>query len=582
MAGKTEATKTLEQSFYADGQQQPSADLPPLAAAFLIVFDLKVGYTIAWKRNIDGVNLDGVVEFKSLPSGLHNIKEDLVYFVHDEYAGVSAFENSPATEAERNAHFVAVGILVPLSYGRLGRSWLYDEQLRQLARALVNDTKNIQPLEGFWEEHRSQDATSSSFPASSPSTNRNDGSITTQPNGGRRKRALSTLTTLATPGRALPQSHPILSMPKYIDTFGPLLFPLHRAALLRKRILLVTHPPVRLACEFVYDISALSTISSALAEDLPPEANQFARSTPLFAVGVHDIPLITSLAKAAVSKDGETTGGWIACTTDEILAIKKELYDIVVQLPNGSPRRWPTIKTSAGEEIKATQRDLRRWRTLQLALEISATQANTDEENDRAVHDDEDEGAGLLSRRHAGFDGTHDQTEYDSIIEPTSWSALAYSGFMWWASAGERDATLDQEAEQDAQLNGDLEHAPPPPSPERYRDEPNEEANGEPVEAPTGVDSTLHMELLAYFHRYTHQILTAATGAIDSESGGHTDGNEDSDEEITVGDDDLCRMGLDAWSEHDRAFVVELMEKYYGRRAVVKGAGIECCGIRIC
>lgn len=55
------------------------------------------------------------------------------YFIHDKYAGLSAFANGPAEEAERNAHLVAVGVLVPLSYGRLGRSWLHANSLRELA-----------------------------------------------------------------------------------------------------------------------------------------------------------------------------------------------------------------------------------------------------------------------------------------------------------------------------------------------------------------------------------------------------------------------------------------------------------------
>ena len=80
-----------------------------------------------------------MVEYKSLPSGLHNVTEDLVYasrspqlicpllltrsryFVHEQYAGISAFLNHPATEAERNAKMFAIGVVVPLSTGRLGR-----------------------------------------------------------------------------------------------------------------------------------------------------------------------------------------------------------------------------------------------------------------------------------------------------------------------------------------------------------------------------------------------------------------------------------------------------------------------------
>ena len=58
------------------------------------------------------------------------------YFVHEnEYIGISAFINEPAAESERNALMLAVGALVPLHYGRLGRSWKHAEGLKQLARS---------------------------------------------------------------------------------------------------------------------------------------------------------------------------------------------------------------------------------------------------------------------------------------------------------------------------------------------------------------------------------------------------------------------------------------------------------------
>lgn len=112
-------------------------DLPPISALFLIYFDIKAGYTIGWKRSLPGIELEGVVEYKSLPSGLHTVKEDLIYFVHDNHAGLSAFINAPAAEESRNARMIAVGVMVPLSYGRLGRSWKHAENLKRMARCVV-------------------------------------------------------------------------------------------------------------------------------------------------------------------------------------------------------------------------------------------------------------------------------------------------------------------------------------------------------------------------------------------------------------------------------------------------------------
>jgi hypothetical protein len=111
-----------------------NADLPPLVALFMIYFDIKAGYTLGWKRSLPGVELEGVVEYRSLPSGLHTVEEDLIYFTHDNYAGLSAFVNVPADEGSRNARMIAVGIMVPLSYGRLGRSWKHAESLKDIAK----------------------------------------------------------------------------------------------------------------------------------------------------------------------------------------------------------------------------------------------------------------------------------------------------------------------------------------------------------------------------------------------------------------------------------------------------------------
>lgn len=117
------------------GSLSHASDRPPLDALFLIDFDVKAGYTIAWKRSVPGIDLDGHVEYKSLPSGLHTVSSDLIYFVHHAaHAGLSAFVNEPCDEEEsRNARMIAVGILVPLSYGRLGRAWRHAQALEQMA-----------------------------------------------------------------------------------------------------------------------------------------------------------------------------------------------------------------------------------------------------------------------------------------------------------------------------------------------------------------------------------------------------------------------------------------------------------------
>jgi hypothetical protein len=59
------------------------------------------------------------------------------------------------------------------------------------------------------------------------------------------------------------------------------------------------------------------------------------------------------------------------------------------------------------------------------------------------------------------------------------------------------------------------------------------------------------------------------------------DGADDEEESLTITKDDISRIGLDTWSEADKAFVQEFLWMYFGRRAEVDGASLECCGLRI-
>lgn len=68
------------------------------------------------------------------PKVEHGAKKMDSYFIHDQYAGISAYINSPGDPSARNANMLAVGALVPLEHGKMGKSWLHAEGLKDLAR----------------------------------------------------------------------------------------------------------------------------------------------------------------------------------------------------------------------------------------------------------------------------------------------------------------------------------------------------------------------------------------------------------------------------------------------------------------
>lgn len=642
---------------------QSTADLPPIDALFLIDFDVKKGYTIAWRRTGPGLEIDGRVEYKSLPSGLHTVTDDLIYFVHDDaHAGLSAFVNTPCDEEEaRNARMIAVGVLVPLSYGRLGRAWRHAQGLKDLAAKLARDRNDTEALEQYWDSRKAEkDVAPASLPLptgetplaspavtflTEPATSTSDDTPQTPPpaaarKGHARKRSASDGISLnhgTSSHNKLSPYHPAWSLTTLLDRFGPLIFPIHRAALLRKRILISCHAPVHEACNFVYNLSVLSNIPLSLANVLP-ESSPTHRLRPLFTIGVHDLPFLTEDYEAAKRREesdsaihddeenSEAGSGWVACTTDSILAMKDTLWDMLITMPpehavRAKERAWPTVECPRGQPVKATQRDVRRFNALRNGLtRLAATAPLTPNADafatgaDTSPHRPPSSSTQRSESRHGAADEA-----FDRIAEPLSWTALAYNGYMWWASAGEQLRSEEQEesTRDAALLAGVLGPSPQTPMSASIPDAASSRPDllGDSLASLTphrgaggglgGGDGEARIELaiIAYFHRLTTQMISILADVVDSadesypSSADDDDDNDDRDDgddgALLPGPDDLGQavtvdsrsvenMGLDVWSASDDAFVQDLMRTYFGRVARIEGKGIEVCGVRVC
>ena len=342
----------------------------------------------------------------------------------------------------------------------------------------------------------------------------------------------------------------------------------------------------------MYIISVLSGIPTSISDSLPLDPLP-SRIQCLFSVGIHDMPILAqgsrSDPRAIEMLDDDGMGyGWVACTTDGILATKPDLYDLLVSLPPSFSRQarekaWPRIEVAKGLNNKATQRDLRRYQSLGTELQrfpkedgvqlTSGTLPTSEQIQSQTPHFS----AENMTETYDDASSTIDE----KLIEPHSWAALVYSSFMWWASAGENRTDLDEEAEHDAALLRN----------------PNDYYNGSPTrpksasakspEAPAMEDPPvgLEMAVIAYFHRFTTLILGTLAQIIEASDGDEDGGGEQGSERdsvVFVSSEDVARMGLDIWSSSDRIFVEELIDFYWGRRAEVQGGEVECCGIRIC
>ncbi|KAF7194452.1 DENN domain-containing protein 11 [Pseudocercospora fuligena] len=535
--------------------------IPPVAAVFLVVFDQKVGYTIAWKRSLPEIHLEGV-EYKSLPSGLHAVKEDLVYFVHGSYAGVSVFVQGEADARHRNANFVAVGALVPLDYGVLGRGWVHAEELRSLAKQAVQNSADTRPFELFWKKHRSD----------GDSKRKSAGPSSSSPSASKKRKRAGSEATLAgfNVDGAWPLDHPALSVPNILETFGPLLFPIHRAALSRRRILFLGSPSVQRNANAVYIASVLSSIPKSLSESLPSEVENILRSSPLFSIGIHDLPSLTT----------KTPGpkGWIATTTDDILGEKKGLYDLLIELPSQTnPKRsWPRLRTSDGKIVKASQRDLRRWTLLRRELRRLRRQTVSRYADESPTT--ESDSRPLLERRGTSsfgedfYDMGLQNRDESEAVEVSSWQAMAYRGFMWWASAGEASAWENDEAKADEEPLFDMPDVAnlfPGTTGQRTQEDKESEYSR--------AAATL---LVAYFRRVTEGVLRPLASIVEEADDDTEEGIQE--EQIEVTGDAVRDMGLDNWSEADKSFVKDMMKTWFDREAVVADQGVRVCGVRIC
>lgn len=584
-----------------DTRTNASAPTPPsIAAAFLVNFDHRKGYVLGWHREIEGIQLQGDVELKSLPSGLHNVQEDLVYFVHENYVGISAYINKPDEQSARHVNMLSVGVLVPLQEARMGKSWLHAEGLKVVARKVIKDVSDTSPLEEYWGQHQMQPSQATALPEESTEDlfmSRKDSHADT--NGYQKFRSMSAGSAV-TPGmHTFAAHHPATTLLDFLDSTGPLIFPLYRAAILRKRLLIITEAPVEFACNIVYNLSILASLPRSLLGLLPRSRGPSSlRKKPLFTVGVADIPLL-SVSSAE---------GWIACTTDDVLATKPECFDILVFLPSANSRRarqkaYPKIVLSSPDlskdfprhGIKATQRDAERYTILREGLRAypaSIVEQPIVEENE-PVHSDavaDNDAASTLST-------TSTVQERKDIVEPASWSQVAYTSLLWWASAGDTRAGLSEAERSEQEMDLALLDS-------------GDDDDGRTKEIVvvgyfrrlTGIlfDSTARIVRGAEEDYKDDEEATAAEeNGMDGNREAEDDGrpNGDSDQQrllpnhsgpdsdlngvLDISSEDMSAMGLDMWSASDKQFIQDFLDVWWGRKAKIRGMGVECCGLKI-
>ncbi|XP_034079281.1 DENN domain-containing protein 11 [Gymnodraco acuticeps] len=284
-----------------------------IVSVFVVTFDTRSGNMVEWCLPHD-INLDGV-EFKSIASGSHRINSDFIYFRKGCYFGLACFANMPVdSELERGARMKSVGILSP-SYTLLYR---YMHFLENQVRLQLKSPGQYSPLEAFYEDKKA---------VLPPAGN---GLVTACPTW-----SVTSINRCMHPEMKI--THPAGCMSQFIQFFGEQIMVLWKFALLRKRILIFSPPPVGVVCYRVYCCCCLANVS------LPGIGVSVPELRPFFYINIADI---TTLEKEM---------SYVACTTEKIFEDKKGLYDVYIDNQNVKTHRshlQPLLRVNAADKEK--------------------------------------------------------------------------------------------------------------------------------------------------------------------------------------------------------------------------------------
>lgn len=417
--------------------------MPKIVCVFLAQFDIKLGYKLVWTSLPNHHDLAGI-EYRALPSGIHEYSATTVYLTHELHGqlhyGMARFrqvdlnpENTTnATDLDRLlVKMYSLGVLVePLQ----GLFW-----------------PPLQYLSLGWEYTNAVDSTLVDF------LNNEDLSLMT--------RLYESLSQDLLPVRKMSPSydkHPLSRLPAVLSLVGPLLFPLYKAAILRKRILIFNSSSQANAqlltdCQTNRDpgtagaLAYVLSLLSVIPKDVPLEPSDTARSSqPIYTVGLNDL----------ASQFFAQYPGYIATTGDEILKMQTNVYDVALLLPSQDCTSCVMINSSEPSmHVKSTYNDYSKFLKLYQKLPQDGS-SNTGALDDLASIKTS---SSLFSALGLGFSSSdkfkllwEPQWWLTDATSPMSWREYVWLAFAWFASAGATDReaeTIDlgnERAEADA------------------------------------------------------------------------------------------------------------------------------------
>ncbi|TIA97910.1 hypothetical protein E3P94_02676 [Wallemia ichthyophaga] len=287
---------------------------------FVTSFEPGVGNSIIWKyknpSNDEDPEMDGV-EYTSMPSGMHLMNSDEIYFTTEgDNHGIAIYRKIPsADQHERGVKMFSVGVITRGTY----TPYDYLPELEELSLYLLTNRPSDVLLEMFFAPIQSSDNDHITQQSPSP-------------------KALSLL----------------------FDVLGPLLLLLFRLLLAQKRVVIFFRPTEGKGVGWIS--AALKSFSEILNNDDDGLISE-SRTRYIGNVGLTDLERLESVKR-----------GYIASTTDALLLEKPQVYDAIIDL---SPKvKYPSLYISQTHEKGAlltrqtyTLADLNLWRKLRSRID---------------------------------------------------------------------------------------------------------------------------------------------------------------------------------------------------------------------
>ncbi|EGO22871.1 hypothetical protein SERLADRAFT_356865 [Serpula lacrymans var. lacrymans S7.9] len=297
-----------------------------ITAIFHASFHPTKGNIVDWSlKASDGFNLDGV-EFSTLPSGLHLVDQDVVYFTKDGHAGVCVFRRRKTTEhGQRGFRLSSLGILLVKS--NRPRPWRHITALRVLVDSIYSSLEDrgiLEPNDADWE----------------PARNFFEERKVRRADLGGAGDWKGWSHELDNPDIDFSDSNPTFHLPHLLRILGPSALTLYKHVLGRRRILIFTLPPVEAACilcQAAADICYQIQVGDDSEEGTSGSYGNTLRGKCRENTNVLGMVTLSDLDK--LTQEGKAGRGWIACTTDAIFLEKPYYYDLLIDLTTSTPSK---------------------------------------------------------------------------------------------------------------------------------------------------------------------------------------------------------------------------------------------------